>query len=1138
MDKLTATCLAILFAMAATAQSFTINGPAGSGSFGSRIIHLSNGNFVVTDFSYDEGSVQNVGAVYLYSGTTFTVISVLKGSTAEDGVGSVTPLPNGNFVVVSPFWDNGTAVDAGAVTLVNGITGLNGVVSPANSLVGSKTDDQVGRISIFDLGVIALPNSNFVVLSPNWDNGSIVNVGAATWGSGTSGVTGSVSISNSLIGKRTDDAVGNGGITVLTNNNYLIRSSDWDNTGAANAGAVTWANGTSVISGEVSSSNSLVGTIANDRMGLTESVQGVFPLTNGNYVVVCSKCDFGAVVDGGAVVWGNGTTGISGEVSTAIALTGTFHDRIGSDGVIALTNGNYVVKSSSWPNDLNRGAATWGNGTTGTTGTVSSSNSLVGSTSFDGVGRNVTALSNGNYVVASSLWNNGGLTDVGAVTLCNGTTGRTGTVSSSNSLIGSVLNDAVGLDGVVALPNGNFVIASSLWDDGATTDAGAVTWVNGSVDLTGTITSSNSLVGSTADNKVGSGNVIVLSNGNYVVGSPEWDNGAPINIGAATWGNGATGITGPVSVSNSLTGIAANDNVGAGGRIKSLTNGNFVVMSNNWDNGAISNAGAVTWGNGTTGISGTVSSSNSLVGSKANDVVGKQGITNLPNGNYIISSAEWDNGAIINASAVTWADGTTGVTGPITSANSLIGATASDFIGGDITGGGGDIITFSNGNYAITSGFWDNGATVNSGATTWGDASVPLTGFINSCNSIIGGNNVTPVIHMADQNLMIAGFATANKFVIYNPSGMNLANSLDTKTMNIAGTSPVAIIAESNCRIIASLTPNDNNGGIPITGSVTAQAWVESSVTTHAGQPFVARHYQITPTINEAAATARVTLYFSQTEFDEFNAHPGSILNLPAGSADAAGKNNLRIGKYSGNSNNGTGLPSSYNSTVSVIDPNDNDIVWNDLYNRWEVSFQVNGFSGFIVQTLTTPLPLQLLSFYAAKQNNDVALNFTTENEQDCSHFNIERSTDGINFTAAGTLAARNLTSKQQYQYIDANALTVFAAVPKLYYRLNMVDIDGSFTYSSVQVVNLQQTSVINIYPNPAKDVLHLQLQNNRRNLKLRINDMYGRTVKTWSFSNSGTSLQLNIAALPAGYYQLEVMQAENNRQVLPLLKL
>ena len=50
-----------------------------------------------------------------------------------------------------------------------------------------------------------------------------------------------------------------------------------------------------------------------------------------------------------------------------------------------------------------------------------------------------------------------------------------------------------------------------------------------------------------------------------------------------------------------------------------LSNGNYVVRSAYWDNGAATNAGAVTWGSGTTGVSGVVSSSNSLVGSTSND---------------------------------------------------------------------------------------------------------------------------------------------------------------------------------------------------------------------------------------------------------------------------------------------------------------------------------------------------------------------------------------------------------------------------------------------------------------------------------------------------------------------------------------
>src|SRR5262249_33674631 len=86
-------------------------------------------------------------------------------------------------------------------------------------------------------------------------------------------------------------------------------------------------------------------------------------------------------------------------------------------------------------------------------------------------------------------------------------------------------------------------------------------------------------------------------------------------------------------------------------------------------------AGAVTWSSGTAGVTGAVSAANSLVGSSTNDQVGSF-VTVLANGNYVVSSRNWDNGGIADAGAVTFGDGTTGVTGSITTLNSAIGATA------------------------------------------------------------------------------------------------------------------------------------------------------------------------------------------------------------------------------------------------------------------------------------------------------------------------------------------------------------------------------------------------------------------------------------------------------------------------------
>ncbi len=123
------------------ATQIDIAGPAGSGAFGTSVTVLPNGNIVVTDPYYDAGATEDVGAVYLYDGATGTQISALTGSTAGDQVGydDVIVLRNGNYVVRSTLWDNVAtgAVDAGAVTWGSGTSGVSGVVSATNSLVGS-----------------------------------------------------------------------------------------------------------------------------------------------------------------------------------------------------------------------------------------------------------------------------------------------------------------------------------------------------------------------------------------------------------------------------------------------------------------------------------------------------------------------------------------------------------------------------------------------------------------------------------------------------------------------------------------------------------------------------------------------------------------------------------------------------------------------------------------------------------------------------------------------------------------------------------------------------------------------------------------------------------------------------------------
>lgn len=281
------------------------------------------------------------------------------------------------------------------------MTGTTGLVSAANSLVGNRLGveaENTGGDGVGDGGVTALANGNYVVASPGWNNYQ----GAATWGNGTAGTIGTVSAANSLVGSTSGTGnllggdevgggteLGEGGITALTNGNYVVDSPYWHD----QAGAVTWGNGTTGITGTVSAANSLVG-ISGDQVGS----KGVTVLSNGNYVVD-SPDWFG---DEGAVTWGNGTTGIAGSVLASNSLVGNNSgDDVGFNGVVALPNGNYVVISPYW--NQTTGAVTWGNGATGTVGTVSGANSFV---DLPGVGigaEYVSTLPDGNYVFVDAI---------------------------------------------------------------------------------------------------------------------------------------------------------------------------------------------------------------------------------------------------------------------------------------------------------------------------------------------------------------------------------------------------------------------------------------------------------------------------------------------------------------------------------------------------------------------------------------------------------------------------------------------------------------------------------------------------------------------------------------------------------------
>ena len=82
--------------------------------------------------------------------------------------------------------------------------------------------------------------------------------------------------------------------------------------------------------------------------------------------------------------------------------------------------------------------------------------------------------------------------------------------------------------------------------------AGAVTWANGSAGISGVVSTSNSLVGTTAQDAVGIGGALAQSDGNYVVVSPSWNHGA----GAITFASGRFRLVGTIQGWNSVIGTS------------------------------------------------------------------------------------------------------------------------------------------------------------------------------------------------------------------------------------------------------------------------------------------------------------------------------------------------------------------------------------------------------------------------------------------------------------------------------------------------------------------------------------------------------------------------------------------------------
>ncbi|MCC7246368.1 MAG: T9SS type A sorting domain-containing protein [Saprospiraceae bacterium] len=174
------------------------------------------------------------------------------------------------------------------------------------------------------------------------------------------------------------------------------------------------------------------------------------------------------------------------------------------------------------------------------------------------------------------------------------------------------------------------------------------------------------------------------------------------------------------------------------------------------------------------------------------------------------------------------------------------------------------------------------------------------------------------------------------------------------------------------------------------------------------------------------------------------------------------------------------------------------------------------------------PLPIELSTFkvFANASQRQTMLTFSTASETNASHFVIEHGSDGKEFQEIGSLPAHGTTAEpHRYEFLHENPAT-----SDNYYRLRMVDYDGSFEYSSIEVVHMEADDGILIFPNPVQGDIAVQFkQPVGNNLKVGLFDMTGKVYYQTVLDVETSRFTLPADGLAPGIYYLNLIDEQGS---------
>ena len=335
-------------------------------------------------------------------------------------------------------------------------------------------------------------------------------------------------------------------------------------------------------------------------------------------------------------------------------------------------------------------------------------------------------------------------------------------------------------------------------------------------------------------------------------------------------------------------------------------------------------------------------------------------------------------------------------------------------------------------------------------------------------------------------------------------------------------------------KLVASINPNNQ-----VLGNTQVQAFINPiGVRNFNGQYYHDRNLTIKPSLTQLSDSAKVRFYFLDAETEALIGASGCMSCTKPSMVTELG-----VSKYSDpvDSLEDGQVVNSVGSDWSYIHAN--RVVKVPFDKGYYAEFNVKDFSEFWLHNGgfdgNHTLPLQLLSFTATKVpgNNDVLAEWKTEAEYNVSRFEIELAKGLLEyqqntFTKIGEVVSQgNSTSEQSYSFIDNEANKTGVR----YYRLRIVNMNGSHSYSSVRPVIFTDDMKWQVFPNPSSGIFSLLFQLNQgEKVDINVYDATGRLVHKTSTIATGfvqrANLYLESANYIPGLYLVEATAGKNKK--------